>query len=123
MIRLIWALTTVLGLAIAAVAVPEIAVAKSNLTNVCKHHSHEGSAENRIYDRAFVGALQNWEDIVTEHDGASWTNIDRGAPVQCQKLSQKGVDWWRCSVVYQPCRLFPADLPATAPMPGLTVKP
>ena len=116
-------LIATLHAAMAISLMPNTAVAKSNVQKVCQDHVHEGFASNRIYDRAFLGALKNWKDITTAHDGASWANIDRGAPVQCEKQLQNSATWWECTVIYRPCRMVPADLPATAPVPDLTVQP
>ncbi|MCP3969178.1 MAG: hypothetical protein GY717_02425 [Rhodobacteraceae bacterium] len=121
------AIVAALGLGFSGVVGLDVAVAKSNVTKVCKHHTHEASGENRIYDRAFAGALQNWKDIVVAHDGPIWAKIDRGAPVHCENISKNNLDWWHCTVIYRPCKLVPLDLPdslpAPVPSPGTRANP
>ena len=115
------------AVALAVAICPAAAVAKSNVIRQCLDHTHQGFAiqqKGMTKGATAMAALQDWAASVTQHDGASWSNIPRDAPMTCVQVPPNAPNKrWECTVVYRPCRMVPSDLPATSQMPGLQVSP
>lgn len=106
---------------------PAAVVAAPNVKKQCLDHTHQGFAVQQKgmtrYTTA-MAALQDWTKVVTAHDGASWAKIPRDAPVNCAQVPANSPNkHWECKVVYRPCRMVPANLPAAVPTPKFQVNP